>query len=138
MHDKKLPLLLASFKCWLSQHVTGEIPELETCFEQIDPQVALKQQVRERRADGELLETIADAFDLAISTVSEWCKDIEVLSPTETEVLSLLGNGAVWKTSDIEKHSLFTRQAVTIAIKNLLAKERIAKIKRGYYQKSGV
>ena len=138
VHDKKLPLLLASFKCWLSEHVTGEISELQTCFEQIDPQVALKQQVRERRAAGATLETIADAFDLAIGTVSEWCKDINVLSPTETEVLSLLGNGAVWKTSDIEKHSQFTRQAVTIAIKNLLAKERIAKIKRGYYQKSGV
>ena len=137
-HDKKLPLLLASFKCWLSQHVEGEIPELQTCFEQIDPQVALKQQVRERRKAGGLLETIAYEFGISIYTASEWCKDIKVLSPTETEVLSLLENGAVWKTSDIEKHSQFTRQAVTIAIKNLLEKERITKIKRGYYQKSGV
>ena len=138
VHDKKLPLLLASFKCWLSEHVTGEISELQTCFEQIDPQVALKQQVRERRETGAKLETIAYEFGISSYTASEWCKDINVLSPTETEVLSLLENGEVWRTSDIEKHTTFTRQAVTIAIKSLLAKERIAKIKRGYYQKSGV
>ena len=181
VHDKKLPLLLASFKCWLGQHVTGEIPALETCFEQIDPQVELKQQVRERREAGasleniksefgisiytasewckgikvlsptetELkqqvrerreagasLENIKSEFGISIYTASEWCKGIKVLSPTETEVLSLLENGEVWKTADIEKHSKFTRQRTTIAIKKLLEKGLITKIKRGYYQKS--
>ena len=96
----------------------------------------LKGQVRERRESGALLETIADEFGIAIGTVSEWCKDIKVLSPTETEVMDLLENGQVWKTSDIEKHSKFTRRRTTIAIKNLLEKELITKTKRGYYQKS--
>ena len=180
VHDKRLPLLLASFKCWLTHHTTDDIPELGTCFEQIDPQVELKQRVRERREAGATLENIKAEFNLAIGTISEWCKDIKVLpptetekkqvrerreagatletiayefdislytasewckgikilSPTETEVLCLLADGEVWKTSDIEKRSKFTRQRTTIAIKNLLEKGFIAKIKRGYYQKS--
>ena len=136
VHDKRLPLLLASFKCWLGQHVAGEIPELETCFKQIDPQVELKQQVRERRKTGALLEDIADEFDISLNKASRWCRNIKVLSPTETEVLGLLADGQVWKTSDILTHSTFTRQAVTIALNNLLKKGFITKIKRGYYQKS--
>ena len=136
VHDKRTPLILDSFKCWLSQCVEGEIPELELCFEQIEPQVALKEQVRKHREAGELLETIAAAFGLAIGTVSEWCKDIKVLSPTETEVIGLLENGQIWKTSDILTHSTFTRQAVMIALSSLLKKGFITKIKRGYYQKS--
>lgn len=86
VHDKRLPLLLASFKCWLGQHVAGEIPELETCFKQIDPQAELKQQVRERRKAGAKLETIASAFEIAIGTVSEWCKDITVDKETQAEI----------------------------------------------------
>ena len=86
VHDKRLPLLLASFKCWLGQQVAGEIPELKTCFEQIDPQVELKQQVRERREAGATLKTIASAFELAIGTVSEWCKDITVDKETQAEI----------------------------------------------------
>ena len=42
VHDKRIPLILSSFKCWLSQRVEGEIPELETYFEQIDPQIEFK------------------------------------------------------------------------------------------------
>ena len=138
IHDKRIVLILASFKCWLSQRMDGEgFSELET-FEPMDPQGDLKEQVRERRKAGAALETIKTEFGLALGTVSEWCKDIEVLSPTETEVLGLLGNGQIWKTSDIEKHSKFTRQAVTIALKSLLEKEIITKIKRGHYQKQGV
>ena len=138
VHDKRIEVILASFKCWLSRRIIGEVPELEKGFEQIDPQVELKEKVRKRREAGVLLETIAEEFDLAIGTVSEWCKDIQILSPTETDVMNLLGNGEIWKTSDIEKHSKFTRQRTTIAIKKLLEKGYITKIKRGYYQKSGV
>ena len=138
VYDKRLSLILASIRCWLSRRVDGEIPELEVGFEEIQPQTELKALVRERREAGELLESIANEFDLAIGTVSEWCKGIEKLSPTETEVMGLLENGEVWKTSDIEKRSKFTRQRITIAIKNLLEKGFITKIKRGYYQKSGV
>ena len=136
VNDRRTPLILASFKCWLSHHVAGEIPELEPYFEQIDPQVELKAKVRDRREAGALLETIADEFNISIYTASEWCKDIKVLSPTEKEVIGLLADGEVWKTADILTHSTFTRQAVTIAINNLLKKGFITKIKRGYYQKS--
>lgn len=95
----------------------------------------LKARVRERRQQGVILEEIAEEFDISIATVSEWCKDIKLLSPAETEALGLLADGQVWKTSDIEHHSKFTRQRTTIAIKNLLEKGLITKIKRGHYQK---
>ena len=137
IHDKRIALILASFKCWLSQRVNGEVPELET-FKPIKPQAELEEKVRERRKAGATLETIKAEFGISLMQASRWCSDIKVLSPTEIEVLSLLENGEVWKTSDIEKDSRFTRQAVTIAIKNLWEKEFITKIKRGYYQKSGV
>ena len=136
VHDKKIELILASFKCWLSKRVDGEVPELET-FEPIEPQVELKEKVRKRRETGALLEAIASEFGMAYGKVQDWCQDIKVLSPTETEVLGILQDGRVWKTSDIQKNSAHTRQAVTIALKNLLDKELIVKIKRGYYQKIG-
>ena len=86
VHDKKIGLILASFKCWLSQRVEGEIPELETYFEQIDPQVELKEQVRKRRETGAKLETIADEFDISVYTASEWCKDIKVEKETQAKI----------------------------------------------------
>ena len=135
VHDKRTDLLLSSFKCWLSQHIEAEPPKLTTAFDALEPQVELKEQVRERRKSGELLETIADEFNISIYTASQWCKDIKVLSPTETQVMDLLGDGQVWRTSEIQKHSTFTRQAVTIALNNLLEKGTITKIKRGHYQK---
>ena len=95
----------------------------------------LKARVRERRQQGVILEEIVEEFDISIATVSEWCKDIKVLSPAETELLGLLENGEVWKTSDIVKRSKFTRRRMTSALKNLLGKGLITKIKRGYYQK---
>ena len=136
VHDKRIELILASFKCWLSKRVDGEVPELET-FEPIEPQVELKEKVRKRRETGALLEAIASEFGMAYGKVQDWCQDIKVLSPTETEVLGILQDGRVWKTSDIQKNSAHTRQAVTIALKNLWDKELIVKIKRGYYQKIG-
>ena len=85
-HDKRLPLLLASFKCWLGHHVAGEIPELETCLKQVDPQAELKQQVRERRKAGAKLETIASALGIAYGKVQDWCKDITVDKETQAEI----------------------------------------------------
>ena len=86
VHDKRLPLLLASFKCWLGQHGASDIPELDICFEPIDPQVELKAQVRERRESGALLEDIADAFDISTRKVSEWCNDIKVEKETQAKI----------------------------------------------------
>lgn len=82
VHDKRIGLILSSFKCWLSHRVDNEVPELEVYFEQIEPQVELKEKVRESRKEGALLETIASEFDIAIGTVSEWCKDIRVVKDT--------------------------------------------------------
>lgn len=42
----------------------------------------LKAQVRKRREQGVLLETIADEFDISKGTVSEWCKGIKVVKDT--------------------------------------------------------
>ncbi|MDE0327328.1 MAG: hypothetical protein OXN27_25655 [Candidatus Poribacteria bacterium] len=181
VHDKRIELILASIRCWLSKRVHGEVPELEPYFEQIDPQAEFEEKVRDRRKAGATLETIAAEFNMSVYKASEWCKDIKVplltetekkevrdrrkagatletiaaefnvatstvsilckdislISPAETAVLCLLEDGEVWKTSDIEKQSKFTRQRTTIAIRKLVEKELITKIKRGYYQKSG-
>ena len=136
MHDKRIGLTLASIKCWLAKRVDGEVTELET-FEQIDPQADLREQIRERRKAGEKLEAIAKQLGISYNKAWRFSSDIEIeLTPTETEVLMLLEDGEVWKTSDIEKQSKFTRQRTTIAIKKLVDKEIITKIKRGHYQKS--
>lgn len=82
VHDKRIDLILASIKCWLSKRVNGEVPELETYFEEVQPQTELKAQVRERRKAGASLETIKAEFGLALGTVSEWCKDITVEKET--------------------------------------------------------
>ena len=134
VHDKRISLILASFQRWLSHHVAGEVPELAAGFEEIEPQVDMKAQVQERRKAGAVLEAIASEFGLAYGTVVDWCKGIEVLSPTETEVLGLLNDGQVWRTSDILKHSKFMKRGITNALKNLVEKEIITKIKRGHYQ----
>jgi len=179
VHDKRVSLILASFKCWLSHRVEGEVPELVAGFEEIEPQSEKREQarelrkagatlqaiatelnegyntvqnwctdinpqadlearVRERRKAGTVLEAIAAEFGLAYKTVAKWCKDIKRLSPTETEVLGLLADEQIWKTSDILTHSKFTRQGITIALNSLMEKEHITKIKRGHFQKSGV
>ena len=134
VHDKQIDSILASIECWLSKRVDNEVPALET-FAQIEPQEELKEQVRERRKAGTSLETIKAEFGLALGTVSEWCKDIETLSPTETKVMGLLENGQVWRTSDILKHSKYSKRAVLNALKSLVEKEFITKIKKGIYQK---
>ena len=82
VHDKQTTRILASFKCWLSQRIEGEVPELATGFDALDPQSNIKAQVRERRKAGVLIEEIASEFDLAIGTVSEWCKDIKGVKET--------------------------------------------------------
>ncbi|RKU10846.1 hypothetical protein C6503_19370 [Candidatus Poribacteria bacterium] len=100
--------------------------------------VYLKKRVRERRKAGDLLETIAAEFGLSKSTVCRWCQDIKVTPSTELEVIGLLKGEQIWRTSEIVKHSKFTRQAVMLALNSLLEKGVITKIKRGHYQKSGV
>lgn len=78
VNDKRLQLILSSFKCWLSKRVNVELSELETCFEQIDPQTELKQQVRERREAGASLETIKAEFGISLNKASRWCQGIKI------------------------------------------------------------
>lgn len=85
VHDKKIELYISSFKCWLSQRIDGDIPELARGFEAIEPQVELIAAVRARRKDGALLEVIAEEFDISVYTASEWCKDIKVDKDTVRE-----------------------------------------------------
>ena len=101
-----------------------------------DRKADLKKRVRERRKAGDLLETIAAEFDLSKSTVSRWCQDIKIAPSSETEVIELLKGAQIWRTSEIVKHSKLTRQATMLALKSLLEKGVITKIKRGHYQKS--
>ena len=98
----------------------------------------VKKRVRERRKTGALLGTIAAEVGLSKSTVCRLCQDIKVTPSTETEVIELLKGEQIWRTSEIVKHSKFTRQAVMLALSRLLEKGVITKIKRGHYQKSRV
>ena len=86
VHDKRIGLILASFKCWLERQVGGEIPELTTYFEEVQPQAELEKQVRERRKSGALLEDIADEFGISTRKVSEWCKDTKVEKETQAKI----------------------------------------------------
>ena len=85
VHDKKIELYLNSFKCWLSQRIDGDVPELARGFDAIEPQNEIKAQVRAQRKDGALLEAIAEEFDISVYTASEWCKDIKVDKDTVRE-----------------------------------------------------
>lgn len=77
VHDKQVSLILASIKCWLSQRVDGEVPELET-FEPIDPQNEVITQARKLRKTGITLETIAAELNESFCKVQDWCKDVKV------------------------------------------------------------
>lgn len=82
VHDKRISLILASFQCWLSHRVAGEVPELAVGFDALDPQGDLIAQVRERREQGQTLETLAAEFDIDITKVTRWCQDIKVKKET--------------------------------------------------------
>ena len=85
VHDKRIGLILASFKCWLERQVGGEIPELTTYFEEVQPQAELEKQVRERREAGATLQAIATDLDVSFRKVQDWCKDIKVTKETVRE-----------------------------------------------------
>ena len=110
--------------------------ELARGFDAIVPQAKKRERARELRKSGVTLQTIMTELDEGFGTVQDWCKDIKVLSPTETKVIGLLEDGQVWKTSDILKHSQSAKSGVMKALKNLVEKEFIAKIKQGHYQQN--
>ena len=139
-HANDLELLLQSFKQWLLHQPgvpDGTQPDfaiIETT-ELPDPDAGLRDIAHFRREGGETIKTIAESLNRNPRTIAKWCEGIKPLAPAQRDVMSILGDGKVWKASNIEKHSRFVRQKVTIALKNLLVSGQILKIKRGYYQK---
>ena len=99
-----------------------------------DEDAELKNVSRFRREAGETIKAIAESLDCNPRTIAKWCEGIKPPSPAQSDVLSILSDGKVWKTPDIVRHSRFTHQKVSVAIKKLVNDERIHKIKRGFYQ----
>ena len=140
-HAENLDLRLASFQRWLihQQSPPDNMPtDLDISFQSTelpDPDAELKNMARFRREGGETIKSIAESLNLHINTVSKWCKGIKPPSPSQSEVLGILADGKVWKTSDIVGHSRFAGRNVRTALKTLLDAGAICKIKRGHYQK---
>ena len=139
-HAKNINVRLASFQHWITNQPgvpDGAVIDLplfdSTQFP--DPNAELRQVARFRREGGETIKDIAESFNRNARTIAKWCEGIKPPAPAQRDVLSILGDGQVWKSSDIEKHSRFARQNVIFALKTLLTSGQIRKIKRGYYQK---
>ena len=138
-HAKHLDLRLASFSRWLMHQPSvpdGTQIDLDI-FQPVelpDPNAELKNVARFRREAGETIKAISESLNRDPRTVAKWCEGIKPPSPAQSEVLSILGDGKVWKTSDIVEHSRFARQNVMTALKKLLDAGTICKIKRGSYQ----
>lgn len=138
---ENLDVRLTSFQRWLS-HQPSSPDNIQTHLnisfqpmELPDPDAELKSVARSRRESGETIKLIAETLNRNPRTIRKWCEGIKPPSPAESDVLSILSDGEVWKTSDIVKHSRFRQQNVSTAIKKLLDTGAIARIKRGHYQK---
>ena len=136
---KNFELRLAAFSRWLRHQsclLDGTQIDLGI-FQPIelpDPNAELKNAARLRREAGETIKVIAESLNRNRKTVAEWCEGIKPPSPVESEVLGILRDGAVWKTSDIVAHSRFARRNVMSALKKLLDADKIDRIKRSFYQ----
>ena len=138
---ENLHLRLAAFQRWLSHQPSSpdNTPiHLDISFQPTelpDPDAELKSVARSRRESGETIQSIVASLNRNSRTISKWCEGIKPPSPAESDVLSILSDRNVWKTPDIVKHSRFTQQNVSTAIKKLLDTGTISRIKRGHYQK---
>ena len=142
-HAKNLDLRLAAISRWLI-HQPG-VPEgtqvdldIFEVTELPDKDADLKKIACFRRKAGETIKSIAENLNLHPNTVSKWCKGIKPPSPAQSEVLSILSDGKMWKKSDIEAQSRFAGQNVRTALKRLLEDGVIGKPQRGYYQEKTV
>ena len=140
-HAKNADLCLASFSRWLMRQssvpdgVKIDLDIFETT-ELPDPDAEHKNVARSRREAGETVKEIAESLNMHRQTVGKWCEGIKPPSPVESEILDLLRDGKVWKTSDIVAHSRFARRNVMTALKKLVETDAIFLIKRGHYQNS--
>ena len=144
VNDKRTELILSSFKCWLL-HQPGipdnTIIEMNMPFKPVEiPEIdaELKNIARFRRQTGDAIIDIANDFDRHPNTVRKWCTGIKPPSPAELDILSVLGDGKVWKTSDIEEHSRFARRSVMRTLKKLLDAGMIQRVGQGNYQKHDI
>ena len=141
VHIEKLGVCLKSFHRWLMHQPSvpdGAQIDLDMPFQTTelpDPDADLKKVARFRREGGETIKEIAESLNRNPRTIAKWCADIKPPSPAQCEVLDILRDGTVWKTSDIAKHSRFARRNVDTALKKLLDVGAICRIKRGQYQK---
>ena len=143
-HAKNVNLRLISFSRWLIHQPSppDNMPaKLEISFQSTeipDQNAELKDVARLRREAGETIKEIAESLNTYRNLVSIWCRGIKKPSPVESEVLGILRDGKVWKTSEVVAHvkvsSGFARQNVMTALKKLLDDDKICKMKRGFYQ----
>ena len=138
---KNLDLRLVSFQRWL-KHQSSPPDNIPTDFgisfqttALPDLDAELKKAARFRRESGETIKSIADSLNRNPRTIRKWCEGIKPLSPAQSDVLSILSDGKVWKTSDIVGHSRFAGRNVRTALKTLSDTGTIYKIKKGHYQK---
>ena len=139
-HAEHIDLRLAAFSRWLlKQPGVPDGTQLDLdIFQSVeipDPNAGLKNVARLRRETGETIKAIAESLNIRRNKVSKWCKGIKPLPPAQRNVLELLGDGKVWKKSDIEAHSRYAGQNVRTALRKLLDADKIWKPKRGMYQK---
>ena len=140
-HAKNADLCLASFSRWLMHQPS--VPDntqidldLFSATEIPDPNAEHKNVARSRREAGETVKEIAESLNRNRKTVAKWCEGIKPLTPAQMDVLSILSDGKVWKTSDIVERSRFRQQNVSTALKKLVETGAIFRVKRGNYQKS--
>lgn len=138
---QNLHLRLAAFQRWL-RHQPSPPDTMPTHLniscqptELPDPDAERKNIARFCRESGETIKSIAERLKRHENTISKWCKGIKPPSPAQSDVLSILSDGQVWKTADIVKHSRFTHQNVSTALKKLVDTRAISRIKRGHYEK---
>ena len=139
-HAKHLDLRLAAFSRWLLHQPSvpdGTQIDLDIFQPTVlpDPNAELKKVARFRRESGETIKSIAESLNRNRKTVAKWCEGIKPPSPAQSEVLSILNDGKVWKKSEIEELSRFAGQNVRTALRKLLDAGKISKLKRGMYQK---
>ena len=111
VHDKRAPLLIESYKCWLSRYVDGELPELELCFEEIRPEAELREQVQARRKAGATFKTIAAELDVDQTKAKRWCQDI---NPAKETVRGTAAKKRAEKDARIQKARARRKEGATI------------------------
>ena len=138
---ENLHLRLTSFQRWLRHQpsLPDNMPtHLNISFQPTEfpnPDAGLKDVTRFRRESGETIKSIAESLNRDSRKIRKWCEGINPPSPAQSDVLSILSDGKVWKTPEIVEHSRFTHQNVSTAIKKLVDIGAISRIKRGHYQK---